>query len=448
MTAARVSPQELAALADFVDDRMGLHFPSGKWADLSRALEAAAPRAGFAASTGLVAAILTGSATTEQITHFENCLTINETYFFRDPKSFAALERHILPELARAHPGSIRIWSAGCSDGAEPYSIAIACRRALALSGAVNVSILATDIDRAALALAGAATYTKWSFRETPESFTRDYFTTVASGRWELRSEIREMVRFARHNLVSRERSMLAETSNMDVIFCRNTLMYFSPDQLRVAADRLQDSLAIGGHLFVAPSEATRILFPRLKLVRVAGAFCYTKPGPGALTAAVPSKPPTGRVRLDAEVKPPRGIARPVDLAPTVAVPTVAQAKALADRGRLAEALAVCDEIAPDMKATAPYHFMRATILQELGRPEDAAAELRRVLYLEPDFALAHLLLGNDALRAGDPRAAARHHATLAKILAGLPPEAVLPETDGMTVGEVRAMMSHITGGS
>ena len=448
MTAARVSPQELAALADFVDDRMGLHFPSGKWADLSRALEAAAPRAGFAASAGLVAAILTGSATTEQITHFENCLTINETYFFRDPKSFAALERHILPELDRAHPGSIRIWSAGCSDGAEPYSIAIACRRALALSGAVSVSILATDIDRAALALAKAARYTKWSLRETPESFTRDYFTPVAPGRWELRSEIREMVKFAHHNLASGERVMPDETSSLDVIFCRNTLMYFSPRQLRVAADHLQDSLAIGGHLFVAPSEATRMLFPRLTLVRVAGAFCFTKPGPGAPTAPVSSKPPARRVRVDAAVDPPRRIARPVDPAPIVAAPAIAQAKALADGGRLAEALTVCDAIAADIKATASYHFLRATILQELGRSEDAATELRRALYLEPDFALAHLLLGNDALRAGDHRAAARHYATLEKILAGLPPASVLPDTDGMTVGEVRAMMPDITGRS
>ena len=119
----------------------------------------------------------------------------------------------------------------------------------------------------------------------------------------------------------------------------------------------------------------------------------------------------------------------------------MSMAKSLADKGFAEEALAVCDGIAPEMDMSPTFHFLRATILQELNRWDDAAVALRQVLYLEPDFALAHYILGNAAWQGGDMRAAAQHFAALSKVLLTLPVEQVLPDSDGMTVGELRAIL-------
>ena len=124
----------------------------------------------------------------------------------------------------------------------------------------------------------------------------------------------------------------------------------------------------------------------------------------------------------------------------------LAQVKALADDGRATEALALCEGIATEMKMSAPFHFVRATVLQELGRWVEAAGALRQALYLEPDYALAHFVLGNLAWRAGDERAAAKHFATLARLLQALPAESVLADSDGMTTGELRAMVPETLG--
>ena len=234
MREPRLKPRELEALADVVGERMGLHYPPAKWPDLERALAMAAPQAGFKSLGDLVTAILTDTASEERLGSLASCLTVGETYFFRDPRSFSALEQQVLPELARirAAAGVLRIWSAGCSDGAEPYSIAISCARALPLCGSLEVKILATDIDHRALDRARSAVYAKWSLRDMPPAVVRDYFRARGDQSFELRAGIRDKVRFAYQNLVAADQMRLAETTNVDLIFCRNVLMYFSPHQL------------------------------------------------------------------------------------------------------------------------------------------------------------------------------------------------------------------------
>jgi len=464
MREPRLKPRELEALAEVVGERMGLHYPPAKWPDLERALAMAAPGAGFESLDDLVTAILTETATEERLGSLASCLTVGETYFFRDPKSFSALERQVLPELARrrAAAGVLRIWSAGCSDGAEPYSIAISCSRALPLCGSLEARILATDIDHSALDRARSAVYTKWSLRDMPPAVARDFFRAGGDQRFELRAGIRDKVRFAYQNLVAADQMRPAETTNVDLIFCRNVLMYFSPQQRRVAADGLQESLAEGGYLFVAPCEVAGELFPLLELVQVAGVFCFrkTKPPPraaAALAKAPAQKPPPhddrppGRVALGgpavpAATSPERELADRAAAAATPAASVLARAQALADSGRTTEALALCEGIATEMKLSAPYHFLRASVLQELDRQDDAAGALRRVLYLDPDFALAHFVLGNMAWRAGEARAAGKHFATLSRILEALPADSVLPASDGTTAGELQAMVRDTLG--
>ena len=463
MNKPRLPSRELEELAVLVDEQMGLHFPPDKWPRLERAVESAALLAGYPSPQELMGSILSGTAADRWFEPLASCLTVGETYFFRDPKSFAALEQQVLPELvlARVSGGPLRIWSAGCSDGAEPYSIAIACSRALPFYGAAEGTIFATDIARSALDRARTAVYTKWSLRDTPESVIRDYFITKDGPRFELKPGIRGKVTFAHHNLAGGQQTRLPETTNVDVLFCRNVLMYFSPRQLRIAADRLQDSLSEGGYLFVAPSEVAHQLFPRLELVRVAGAFCFRKPQPKKRTGGSPPKTPVlkrpgrtatppGRVAVIEPTVPrarrEREIAEQGD-APSLAAKVLAQAKAFADEGRPAEALALCDGIAGEMGTSAPYHFLRATILQEIDREDDAVRELHEVLYLDRDFALAHFVLGNIALRAGDEAAATKYWAILAGLLRALPAGSVLPGSDDTTAGELLALVPDALGG-
>ena len=180
-------------------------------------------------------------------------VTVGETFFFRFRAQFEALERVVLPEaMARAASRrSLSIWSAGCSNGAEPYSLAMLIKRHFSrqLAG-WRVDILGTDINTAALMEARAATYGAWTIRDLPEEVRRECFD-VLGRRWVLKPAYRQGVRFARHNLATQ----VAPDTNLDLVLCRNVLMYFDDaTRVRVLAS-LRSSLAVGGWLLVGHAE-------------------------------------------------------------------------------------------------------------------------------------------------------------------------------------------------
>lgn len=166
-------------------------------------------------------------------------LTIGETYFFRNAAHFAALRERVLPELLerRAGVGSLRLWSAGCATGEEPYSLAMALADALPASPPWQVSILATDLNPQFLERARAALYGAWSFRETRDELRERCFTPEGP-RWRLRPELRRQVLFARLNLAEASYPAVANgTVALDLIFCRNVTIYFDEaTRRRVAA--------------------------------------------------------------------------------------------------------------------------------------------------------------------------------------------------------------------
>lgn len=474
MTAVQtsLSPELLEVLGERVAAHMGLHYPAGKSAELQRGLSRAAPAVGFKSPQDLAAAIVAGALSEQQIDVLATYLVIGETYFFRHKQAFDALEQHVVPERMRARDGSgdLRIWSAACSNGAEPYSISIACSRAASPAGPPGVRILATDINRVALETAKAAIYTRWWLRDTAPSFAADYFIDRGNGKFELRPQYRANVTFAYHNLVGDRSGLPAEATSLDVVFCRNVLMYFSPEQRRVATNTLQESLAEGGYLFVAPSEVGEDLFPDLTLTEVGGTFVFQKRAPKprqprqrsksmpkvpqagprretsatAATAPSRSQPSHRTKRPTARHSGQSGSARRGSLpaeAPSTPQALLAQARTLANGGQAEEALAVCDTIHAQLRLSPAYHFLRATILQELSRWEGAAAELNRALYLDADFVMAHFVLANLNRRSGDQAGASRHFDAVTRILRRLPSDAVLSDSDGMTAGELRELV-------
>ena len=237
-------------------------------------------------------------------------LAIGETYFFRDRACFEALERQVLPSIVARRRGTgelcLRVWSAGCATGEEAYSIAILLHRLLPDRSRWRLSILATDVNRDALDSARRGVYRKWALRDTSPEIREQYFGRSRAGRFELDPEIRAMVTFAPLNLArDRYPATPGDRSGMDVILCRNVLMYFTADARRATVSGLARALGHEGWLAVSAVEGSpELLFP-LVPVKFGDAILYRKvanPRMGATPTAAPPR------RVDARLAPPRQI--------------------------------------------------------------------------------------------------------------------------------------------
>ena len=175
-----------------------------------------------------------------------NHLNINTSQFFRDPQVFEALQQRVLPELLQAH-GRLRIWSAGCSIGAEPYTVAILLDQ-LGESG--RHYILATDIDDDALAMARQAIYHDVHLVTVPEAVRRRYFQPQGPGSWAVDGAVRRAVEFRRHDLLH---DPLPPPFHL--ILCRHVLIYLTPEGQRRLLGRLAGVLRDGGYLVVGGPE-------------------------------------------------------------------------------------------------------------------------------------------------------------------------------------------------
>ncbi len=447
--------------SQFIEARAGLHFPRERWPDLERALRTVASELGFENPEECVKRLVSGRAKREELDVLFSRLTIGETYFFRDPKAFDVLQQRALPEIIQARRSSakrLRIWSAGCCTGEEPYSIAIAVSRLLPDIADWEVTIVGTDINQRFLEKAEAGIYTQWSFRGTAEDLKERYFRSVGKDRFEVIPPIKKLVTFVCVNLVEDVfPSLLTNTNAMDVIFCRNVLMYFSRDQARKVAGNLHRALLEDGWLFPSSSEASRELFGQFTSVDAPGAIVYRKAAsPAWLAPFWPPVAPLLPVPFFLPESPlPREPAPAVrsEPAPAVAVapqppPLAERARQLANEGRLDDALLACDEALADDKLAPLPHYLRGLILQEQGAHEAAVGALRRALYLDPEFILAHFALGNLMRRDGRTRDAVRCFENARTLLRGHAPDSVLPEADGLTAGRLLATLEIQEGGA
>jgi chemotaxis protein methyltransferase CheR len=481
-------PRELlAGASELLAARIGLHFPEERFPDLERGLRSAARELGFADPHSCVRSLMASALGRPQVETLAACLTVGETYFFRERASFACLEQDILPDLIRAKraPGRrLRIWSAGCSSGEEPYSIAMLLARLLPDLADWHVLILATDINARALERAARGLYGEWSFRDAPAGIRETFFTRTAEGRLALAPRIRSMVEFAYLNLAEDAYpSVETGTNAMDVVFCRNVVMYFEPAQARRVLERLGRALVEGGWLFVSPVEIPQVALPQLERVELPGAIAYRKASaaapelvvrktrwpsvPGAFELPQPAAPaPEASLPLvdlgvpvqpaHAEASPQTPLQQALRLYKRGAYGEAAEAlrglladgpqdpeamallaRACANQGRLAEALRWCERAVAADKLNPGRHYLQAIVLQELGEAAAAAAALRRALYLDQDHALAHFALGTLMRRQGERGACERHFRNALSILNGYPQEQLLPESEGITAGRL-----------
>jgi chemotaxis protein methyltransferase CheR len=202
-------------------------------------------------------------------------VTTNETYFFREPAQLAAFAEEIIPEiLERKRTTKIRIWSAGCSSGEEPYSIAMLLSEAGYYDRAV-FEIFASDINQQVLAKARRGHYRESAFRATDATLREKYFTRIDDGSWRIHDDIRNRVSFGRLNLYDEGRVSLL--GNLDVIFCRNVIIYFDDQSKRVVVSNFYKRLLDSGYLLLGHSESLISLSTQFKLRHLKNDMVYQK---------------------------------------------------------------------------------------------------------------------------------------------------------------------------
>lgn len=458
-------PTVLSSLSKFVELQMGLHFPQERWVDLERGVAATASDLGFWDVASYARWLLSAPMARHQIERLANHLTVGETYFFREKNSFDALEQRILPDLIDTCNNAgrhLRVWSAGCCTGEEPYSIAMLLDR---LQPQCPTTILATDINPQFLRKAADGVYGEWSFRETPAWIRDRYFKQGRNARFEINPAIRKQVEFTYLNLADDVYPSLTNNTNaMDIIFCRNVLMYFTAERVKKIVDGFYRSLVDGGWLIVSPAETSNALFARFNAVEFPGAVLYRKSastkrktataGYSALTWGLEPEPSLvlESAICEAPVTDNSGIADQSAMLPTHD-PAPAEepcktasvmARVCADQGKLAEAADWCEQAINADKLNPAHHYLYATIQQELGQSAAAMRSLVHALYLAPDFILAHFTLGNLCLSQGQSREAERHFNNAQSLLKTYPQDGVLPESDGLTAGRLGEIIASI----
>lgn len=195
---------------------------------------------------------------------FINAITTNLTSFFRESHHFQYLAHSVLPELRESNSASrrVRIWSAGCSTGEEPYSIAMTLAEAAFPSG-WDVKLLATDLDSNVVATAKAGVYGTDRLKGLDTHLLGRHFNRISSDSFEVKDSVRSLITFKQLNLMN-EWPMRGK---FDVIFCRNVVIYFNKDTQRQLFDRYANLLREGGYLFIGHSESLNNVCDRFKLI-------------------------------------------------------------------------------------------------------------------------------------------------------------------------------------
>lgn len=431
-------------------------------------------------------------------------LTNNESYFFRDRGQMQLLREHILPELIARNRTrrSLRLWSAGCSTGEEPYSLAMLVNELLPRRGAGSgrpweIVIIGTDIDEPALDQARRGLYGAWSFRTMDPAQQQRCFTR-REGVWQVAQESRALVSFQRCNLVGDSYPDRASgIYEMDLILCRNVFIYFGQDAVAIVLPRFAQTLRDGGYLMTGHAEiqGRKIeplqvrMFPASAVYqRVDTAFPETAPPAdpartpaprlaGHTAAAIlPSAPSKSRHEPAAAERsvpagtalptvPPRGVTGEEKLREAEAcyrsgdyegairglqpLPERPEERALlllahayANLGHSEEATTLCRRCISEFPFAAEPFELLAFLAQEQERYDDAKMLLKKALYLAPASPSAYLELAGLYDRDGDRGRARKMRTTALELLAEMPPGTAVGSHGGPTAQE---WIPHLT---
>lgn len=494
-----ISETFITKLSESIELYTGLDFSKDREQALQRAMRNAAANLGFEDALSYCMWILGAPLGEDRIRNLVEYVTIGETHFLRDKKFFHVLEDTILPELVRARRSSqrtLRIWSAGCATGEEPYSIAILIQKLIPDLSSWQIDLVGTDVNREFLRKASEGVYNQWSFRGVSKPVQGAYFHKNGDG-YTILPNIKRMVRFFEFNLNQDVHPFLAENmSNWDIILCRNVLMYFAPERQQKVLDNLAGRLAEGGLMVVSPAELSIVNSSRLVSETIQGVVFHRKTVPHqpafletrdlinvpmvqelskpvALTADpdLTNEPPAP---LRVTTPEPEKVEKPTETlyqralglfrqgayedvieilsscpeindAPQKSAPMMLLvAHTYANQRKLEQALHWTQQMIASDKLNPQAHYLEGIILQEKDDLKGALLSIKRALFLDPDFVVAHFALGSLVMRQGRHKDSQKHFTTALDILAMFPEAHVLPGADNMTAGQLKEIILAI----
>jgi chemotaxis protein methyltransferase CheR len=451
-------------------------------------------------SVGSYLALLGGPTGAFERQQLIDVVTIQETHFFRNPPQIRALRQHVLPELLKrsmAQGRRLTIWSAGCSTGEEPYSLAMLVRELMPMATREHVRIIGSDVSTTALDFAEAARYGARAV-QMAEPIDLDRWFDVDGDAFVVRQDVRDLVDLRLHNLITQPPPF--DPGDIDLLLCRNVTIYFNRATTKALMGRFHSALGDGGYLFLGHSETLWQLSDAFTLVPLGDAFVYRRDdGPrGRATLpdrrteagdapillperrghserrrdpdlAVPSPPSSPSLPRRLSPPPltlPQGQSLPGGWPPVgvppMTLPTgqpsralpsprrpvsrsaahtpeefIALAREALATGRYSDAVASAARAAKSDPMLVEPHLIGGEAMVNLGRDADAIKELRQAVYLQANSAPALLLLAGALDRQGEPAAAARAYRAAAATVAALPPEQVAGFFGGRNASEL-----------
>ncbi|RSV16804.1 protein-glutamate O-methyltransferase CheR [Sphingomonas sp. ABOLF] len=462
MPSAPVDDPAFAAIKARIVERTGHHYYVDKDDQLFEHVARRMAANGIDTLADYAARLADPNAAAAEWRALESAITINETFFFRFAEQFDVLRRCVLPKLLRERRAKrqLRVWSVGCSTGAEAHSVSILLRDLL--GDAVSdwkIGITGTDIDDAAIAAAREARYTSWALRTLGEA-ERERLFDREGDRWRLKARYRGLARFEHANMMALlDDDAPLQFSEFDIILCRNVLIYFRSDVAKQLVGTLVRRLAPSGLLFIGHAEPNPEFADVARPVLVDGVLAYARlDGPAELPAAAPAPPPS----LASLAPPP---AAPVKAAPPVSPPpqpappppptspppkpaAAGEVRTALSRGDASQALELAEQEALATPRDPVAHYLAALGALALGDGVRAERGFRSALYLDNGFAMAHYLLGRHLLAHGRDAEGNRALRNAARAAAGMANDVELPEGDGMTAGSLVAAVRATLGGA
>ncbi len=420
-----------------VERRFGLRFQPGLRSLLAESAEELVASGAAFDLAEVAIRIGNGAEDDPVVQRMRTAASVCETYFFRAPQQLRVLREMVLRcVLPKKADRELRIWSAGCATGEEAYSLAALF---VDVTPHLEVSVVGTDMNEVALQHAEAARYGRRSFRRTnPEDHARWF--EEKDGRYQVRDELRRLVSFLRLNLATDP--LPPELSGFDVVVCRNVLIYIEPERIAQVVRSLAAAASSPAILALAPAEYGAAKHAEGFETAHAALFLRGAPVPPRIAARpvrpepLPQPEPLPPPAFEPPAPPvPMPRATPaIAVRPTAALPRIAAADACA-RARSAADLgdydaaerALEEAIQSDPTSARPYYLL-GSVHAARGALREAIEELRRAVFLDPDFVAAHVALGEALARVGRRSEARRHLRAAVRFVSGRAPDELIDE--------------------
>ncbi|MGD9956038.1 MAG: CheR family methyltransferase [Candidatus Nanopelagicales bacterium] len=445
-----LTESEHLALAEFLARTAGLVFDKSRRPALAGIVVDRIAATG-AADLGAYLARISSPSGAEERQRLLDEVTIPETHFFRNPPQMHALRHRLLPELMRravARGRALTIWSAGCSSGEEPYSLAmLALEVAETLPEAPDIRIVATDLSSGAVSATVRGRYSGRSLALVEPERLERFFTPSVGGASAVAPEVRELVDVRLHNLVADPPPF--EHGEVDLIVCRNVTIYFARDTTRELVSRFHGVLGAGGYLVLGHAETLWQVTDAFTLVTLGDAFAYRKDVP-VVRVPEPEPEPSPRPRRPLpppKVAPPRAHAgaEPDHVPdPDRATDLLRLAREAMEQTRYGEAARLAAAAATASPFEVDAYLVEGRARATAGDDAGALVALRKAVYLSPELGHARFALAGALSRCGEHAAAAREYRAAALSLPATPESELVDLLDGCDVGQLVALCRQL----